>query len=530
MQNDPHTPDTGIFSRLPKPSLRQRRLAAMGTAAAIVVVGLGAFALLPPVRAIQTAGTPTMLAANDTETRAPRMLENSAPFSFADLVERVSPAVVTIKSETSTTDNDNEMDNVPAPFRDFFNQFNNGQRPQAQPHRALSAGSGFIIDKAGYVVTNNHVVDASKKITITLPDKREFIAKLVGTDPVTDVALLKITSDRPLPTVEFGDDKKLRVGDWVVAVGNPYGLSNSVTAGIVSSLGRNIESSQQYTNFIQIDAPINRGNSGGPTFDLRGQVIGMNSMIFSPSGGSIGIGFAIPASLIHDVVAQLKEHGHVTRGYLGVNIQTVTPDIASSLGLKEGKGALVAEVVPGGPAAKAGFEQGDIVTAINGQAVEDANDLTRKVANVPTGQSATFSVARQGKPMQVKVTIGTRPDAAQLASLAPGKEGMMAPSSANAAGLGLSSLTPEAKKNFNIAENVMAGAVITKVDPDSDAADKGLQPGDVVLKVGTRVVRNPQDFQVGVAEAKKGGRSNVLLLVAHSQGGTGFVAIDIDKT
>jgi len=531
MQNDPHLPGHGIFSRLPKPSLRQRRALALGTAAAIVVVGLGAFALLPPVRAIQTAGTPTMLAANDSDTRAPRMLENSAPFSFADLVERVSPAVVTIKSETTTTDNDNDMDNVPAPFRDFFNQFNNGQKPQAQPHRALSAGSGFIIDKAGYVVTNNHVVDASKKITVTLPDKREFIAKLVGTDPATDVALLKITSERPLPSVEFGDDKKLRVGDWVVAVGNPYGLSNSVTAGIVSSLGRNIDQgSQQYTSFIQIDAPINRGNSGGPTFDLRGQVIGMNSMIFSPSGGSIGIGFAIPASLIHDVVAQLKEHGRVTRGYLGVNIQTVTPDIASSLGIKDGKGAMVAEVVAGGPAAKAGFEQGDIVTAINGQAVEDANDLTRKVASVPTGQSATFSVARQGKPMQIKVTIGTRPDAQQLASLAPGKDGMMAPSSANAAGLGLSSLTPEAKKNFNIAENVVTGAVITKVDPDSDAADKGLQPGDVVLRVGSRIVRSPADFQVGVSEAKKGGRTNVLLLVAHSQGGTGFVAIDIDKT
>jgi len=530
MQNDPRTPDTGIFSRLPKPSLRQRRVIAMGTAAAIVVVGLGAFALLPPVRAIQTAGsTPTMVAANDSDTRAPRMLENSAPFSFADLVERVSPAVVTITSETTTTDNDGDADNIPAPFRDLFQQFGQGQKP-VQPHRALSAGSGFIVDKAGFVVTNNHVVDASKKITVKLPDGRSFTAKLIGTDAATDVALLKISSDKPLPTVEFGNDKQLRVGDWVVAVGNPFGLSNSVTAGIVSSLGRNIESSQQYTNFIQIDAPINRGNSGGPTFDLRGQVIGMNSMIFSPSGGSVGIGFAIPASLIHDVVAQLKAHGHVTRGYLGVNIQTVTPEIASSLGIKDGKGAMVAEVVPSGPAAKAGFEQGDIVTAIDGQPVDDASDLTRKVANVPTGQVATFNVSRQGKPLMVKVTIGTRPDAQQLASNAPSKDGMLAPSSANAAGLGLSSLTPEAKKNFNISENVVVGALDTKVDPDSDAAGKGLQPGDVVLRVGNRIVRNPMDFQTGVADAKKGGRTSVLLLVAHSQGGTGFVAIDIDKT
>jgi serine protease Do len=229
------------------------------------------------------------------------------------------------------------------------------------------------------------------------------------------------------------------------------------------------------------------------------------------------------------VVDQLKAHGRVTRGYLGVSIQSVTPDIATSLGLKENKGAMVAEVVSGGPAAKAGFEQGDIVTAINGQAVDDATDLTRRVASVPTGQVATFNISRQGKPVQIKATIGTRPDAQKLASNAPSNPSL-APSSANAAGLGLSSLTPESKKSFNISDTVVVGAVITKVDPDSDAADKGLQPGDVVLRVGNRVVRNPADFQAGVAEAKKGGRSSVLLLVAHAQGQTGFVAIDIDKT
>jgi serine protease Do len=518
-----------FLSRVPKPSLRQRRLIALSSAAAIVVLGLGAFALLPPVRSIDVAtNAPMMLAANDSGRQTPRMLDNAAPFSFADLVERVSPAVVTIRSETMSTQADGDDDNVPAPFRDFFNQFGQGQRPQA-PHKAISAGSGFIIDKAGFVVTNNHVIDASKKITVTLPDKREFTAKLVGTDPSTDIALLKITSDKPLPIVEFGDDKRLRVGDWVVAVGNPYGLSNSVTAGIVSSIGRDIgETSQQYTNFIQIDAPINRGNSGGPTFDLRGQVIGMNSMIFSPSGGSIGIGFAIPASLIHDIVAQLKEHGHVTRGWLGVEIQSVTPEIASSLGLKDNKGAIVANVVPGGPAAKGGFEQGDVVTAIDGQALEDSRDLTRRVAGVTAGHTTTFSVNRQGKPIQLKVTIGQRPDdklAANMPAGIPSSGG----AAASAMGLGLSSLTPEARRAYNLGEDV-AGVVITKVDPDSDAADKGLQPGDVVLRVGNRIVRTPTDFQTGVAEAKKGGRSSVLLLVAHSQGGTGFVAIDIDKT
>jgi serine protease Do len=499
----------------------------MSSAATIVVVSLGAFALLPPVRHIQAAAdNPVMLAANETSRGTPRMLENAAPFSFADLVERVSPAVVTITSETLSTQSDGDDDNIPAPFRDFFNQF--GQQGQhAQPHKAISAGSGFIIDKAGFVVTNNHVIDASKKITVKLPDGRSFTAKLVGTDPSTDIALLKINSDKPLPTVEFGNDKQLRVGDWVVAVGNPFGLSNSVTAGIVSSIGRDIESSQQYTNFIQIDAPINRGNSGGPTFDLHGQVIGMNSMIFSPSGGSVGIGFAIPASLIHDVVAQLKEHGRVTRGWLGVEIQNMTPEIASSLGLKENKGAIVAGVVPNGPAAKAGFEQGDVVTAIDGQALDDSHDLTRKVAAVTAGRVTTFTVNRQGKITQIKVTIGQRPDDKVAANMSNGM-----PSggpSASAMGLGLSSLTPEARKAYNLGDDV-AGVVITKVDPDSDAADKGLQPGDVVVKIGSRSVKTPADVQSGIVEAQKGGRKSVLLLVARQSGGTGFVAVDIGQT
>ena len=520
-QSKNSAPNAGLFSRLPKPSLRQRRLAAMGTAAAVVVIGLGAFALLPPVRAIQTAGEPTMLAANDTDgTRAPRMLENSAPFSFADLVERVSPAVVTITSETTTTDSDMDSDNIPAPFRDLFNQFNNGQKPQ--PHRALSAGSGFIIDKAGFVVTNNHVVDASKKITVKLPDGRSFTAKLVGTDAATDIALLKINSDKPFQPVEFGDDKKLRVGDWVVAVGNPFGLSNSVTAGIVSSIGRDIGAGN-YNDFIQIDAPINRGNSGGPTFDLRGQVIGMNSMIFSPSGGSVGIGFAIPATTIHDVVAQLQQHGRVARGWLGVEIQSVSPEIASSLGLKEPKGAIVASVVPGGPASKAGFEQGDVVTAIDGKSVEDSRDLTRRVATVAAGASADFTIQRQGAPKTIKVMIGARPDDKVAANIPATPSSM--PATGSAMGLGLASVTADARKTYNLSDAVN-GVVITKVDPSSDAADKGLQPGDVVMKVGSRMVKTPQDVQAGVAEAQKGGRKSVLLLVA-SQGASRFVAVDI---
>jgi serine protease Do len=505
------------------------RLLAMGSAAAIVVVGLGAFALLPAVRPAATH-MPVQVAANESEARAPtpRMLENSTPFSFADLVERVSPAVVTITSETMTTENDADgdgvPDNLPAPFRDLFNQFNQN-RPQV-PHKAISAGSGFIIDKAGYIVTNNHVVEDGKKVTVKLPDGRSFDAKLIGNDAATDIALLKINSEKPLPTVEFGDDRALRVGDWVIAVGNPFGLSNSVTAGIVSSIGRDIGGggSGQYNDFIQIDAPINRGNSGGPTFDLRGQVVGMNSMIFSPSGGSVGIGFAIPAGTIHEVVDQLKTHGRVARGWLGVEIQSVTPEIASSLGLKEGKGAIVASVVPGSPAAKAGVEQGDIVTALNGKAVEDNRDLTRRVATIAAGATANFSINRQGKPVELKVLIGARPDD-KVASAAPASLST-GPSTASAMGLGLAALTPEARKSYNLADGV-SGVVITKVDPNSDAADKGLQPGDVVLKIGNVTVKTPQDVQSGVAEAKKGGRKSVLLLVARSSGGTSYVPVDI---
>jgi serine protease Do len=505
---------------------RHSRLLAMSSAAAIVVVGLGAFALLPPVRQIQAAShDPVQIAANDTSHATPRMLENSAPFSFADLVERVSPAVVTITSETMSTASDEDgdsgaPDNLPAPFRDLFNQFNKAQ-PQT-PHKEISAGSGFIIDKSGLIVTNNHVIDASKKITVKLPDGRSFTAKLIGTDPATDIALIKITSDKPLPTVEFGDDRALRVGDWVVAVGNPFGLSNSVTAGIVSSIGRDIGAGN-YNDFIQIDAPINRGNSGGPTFDLRGQVIGMNSMIFSPSGGSVGIGFAIPATTIHDVVAQLQQHGRVARGWLGVEIQSVSPEIASSLGLKEPKGAIVASVVPGGPASKAGFEQGDVVTAIDGKSVEDSRDLTRRVATVAAGASADFTIQRQGAPKTIKVMIGARPDDKVAANIPATPSSM--PATGSAMGLGLASVTADARKTYNLSDAVN-GVVITKVDPSSDAADKGLQPGDVVMKVGSRMVKTPQDVQAGVAEAQKGGRKSVLLLVA-SQGASRFVAVDI---
>jgi serine protease Do len=512
------------------PQRNRSRLLAAASAAAILIVGLGAFALIPREQVADTSSAPHAHLMQIAEKRAPRMIESAAPFSFADLVERVSPAVVTItaEQEVNAAADFNPAD-LPEPFRDFFNQ----QGKQFNiPRKAVAMGSGFIIDKSGFIVTNNHVVENAKSVKVKLPDGREFNAKVIGTDPATDVAVLKIKAEKALPTVEFGDDRQVRVGDWVIAVGNPFGLSNTVTAGIVSSIGRDVGNGP-YTDFIQIDAPINRGNSGGPTFDIRGKVIGMNTMIFSPSGGSVGIGFAIPASTIHDVIAQLETHGKVARGWLGVEVQPVTPEIAASLGSKDSKGALVASVVPNGPAAKGGFHQGDLVLAVNGTAVEDSRDLTRRVAALQAGHTATFSIVRDGKQQDLHVAVAPRPEklAASDDGNGNGDEGRAsAPAAtAEAMGLGLAAVTPEVRHAYNLDDHVQ-GVVITKVDPNSDAADKGIQPGDVVVSIANKPVHTPQDIKNGVSEAQAAGRSAVLVLLADQNGQQRFIALKVGET
>jgi serine protease Do len=513
---------------------RHKKLLAVGGAAGIVLFSLGAFGLTPhgsPSRPSIDAATvehPLQFAA--VETRG-RTLENGAPFSFADLVQHVGPAVVTITVEEEVRADATQLQGLPPSLRQFFDPFGNGggngQQLQPQPRKATSMGSGFIVDKDGLVITNNHVVDGGKKITVKLPDGRQFEGKLLGSDPATDVAVLKIKSDKPLPSVEFGDDRTLRVGDWVVAVGNPFGLSNTVTAGIVSSLGRDIGSGP-YTDFIQIDAPINRGNSGGPTFDLSGHVIGMNSMIFSPSGGSVGIGFAIPASTIRDVVNQLLAHGHVTRGWLGVQIQSITPEMATSLGIAEPKGAIVATVVPNGPAQHAGLQQGDIVVALNGKAVDDSRDLTRRIAALPAGSTATFTVNREGSVKTLTATIANRQEE-KVASNTPAQpQSDTRPHVMSMMGLGLAAITPDVRRAYNVDDNVN-GVLITKVDPNSDAAQNGVQPGDVLVSVSRAPVRTPQDVQGRLAQAKSAGRKSVLLLV-NGQSGQLYFTSDIGQT
>jgi serine protease Do len=457
------------------------------------------------------------------------------PPSFADLAERVEPAVVSI-TVTGKTDvaagskgQEQQFPQFPkgSPFGEFFEQFRN--RVPGMPGGDNSAqrdfqgvGSGFIISADGYVVTNNHVVEHATEIGVVLLDGTRYEARIKGRDPKTDLALLKVNTDAPLPFVELGDSDSARVGEWVVAVGNPFGLGGTVTAGILSARGRDINSGP-YDDYLQIDAPINRGNSGGPLFNSRGQVIGVNAAIYSPTGGSVGIGFAIPSNLVREVVAELKTDGKVTRGWLGVQIQQLTDEIAESLGLKETHGALVASVEPGSPAAHGGIKPGDVIVGMNGEKIDEFKDLSKLVARARAGSESTFQVERQGETRQLNVDIGNMPDADTKVALADDD----ASNDTSKLGVYLSELTPEARQRYRIGEDV-EGVLVARVELGSPAAKAGIEAGQVINMVGQETVKSPQDVLSRVKQAVTEKKSSVLLMVQQN-GMQRFVAVKFDS-
>jgi serine protease Do len=467
-----------------------------------------------------------------------------APDSFADLAARLLPSVVNI-STTQTLKpaaGDEATPNMPqfppgSPFEKFFHDFlehglPKGDQPDLEPRRATSLGSGFIIDPAGYIVTNNHVIADADQITVILHDNTNLRATVVGRDTKTDIALLKVTAREPLTAAVWGNSDAARVGDWVLAIGNPFGLGGSVTAGILSARQRDINSGP-YDDFLQTDAPINRGNSGGPMFDMDGQVIGINTAIYSPSGGSIGIGFAIPSTLAEDVVSELKnEKDHtVHRGWLGVRIQAVTDEIAESLGLDKAKGALVASVTDKGPAQTAGIEPGDVVLTFNGKDVSDMRRLPRLVAETPVDKTVAVILWRKRAETTVKVTVGKLQESdQQLASTQepPKKTGDRSAGQVKALGLTLSGITPELKDKFSLADDAK-GVVVVDVAQNSSAADKGVRPGDVIMEAAQQEVKSPQEVTSRIDTEKKAGRKSILLLVER-QGDLRFVALRIDQS
>jgi serine protease Do len=488
-------------------------------------VAVAAFALaVLAMPALTIAETPQNGGGNDITKRVQQETSINLP-SLHPLVQRVLPAVVNISSEltahTGPSDPSGEAGNSGGdqgntPFDQFLRRFFQNQMPQ--PNREVTAlGSGFIIDPAGYVVTNNHVIDDAHKITVILQDNSRHPAKVIGRDAKTDLALLKIDVGHELPFVSWGDSSKAEVGDWIVAVGNPFGLGGTVTAGIVSALGRDINEGP-YDNFIQLDAPINRGNSGGPTFNLEGQVIGINTAIYSPSGGSVGIGFAIPSDTAKDVIEQLKTRGFVTRGWLGVAIQGITPVIARTLGIdpEHPHGALVASVNPDSPAQKAGIKQGDVILDAGGRPIKSVHDLPLIVADTAPGSALKLTVLRDGKRETLVAPVGEMPKNLQVATAE-------APQTVSGLGLRLGVITEPLRRQFGI-PNSVEGVVVTGVRHGSPADALDIQPGDVIQSIDQQPATTPEQAAAALKQASVKG--NILLLV-NRKGVSQFVGLSV---
>ncbi|MES2255753.1 MAG: DegQ family serine endoprotease [Pseudomonadota bacterium] len=451
-----------------------------------------------------------------------------APDSFADLAAKLLPMVVNIAtSQTLKAPPRAQMPNVPpgSPLEDLFKNFlgPDGEKPR----HVTSLGSGFIIDPAGFIVTNNHVIENSDQITITLYDGSSLPAKIVGRDTKTDLALLKVVPKKPLPATHFGDSDKIRIGDWVMAIGDPFGLGSTVTAGIVSARNRDINAGP-YDDFIQTDAPINRGNSGGPLFDMDGNVIGINSAIFSPSGGSVGIGFAIPANLARDVVAQIKQFGVAKRGWIGVRIQQVTEEIAQGMGLPDAQGALIADVSGGGPAQKAGLQNGDVVIGFDNRPVTDSRSFPRVVAATPIGKAVNIDVLRKGRKQSYRIVIAKLDEgpADKPGKKLPPPTTPKAKSKLSQLGLTVTALDENARAKYKLTGEVQ-GVVVSAVDPASPAADKNIRPGDVIVEAQNQPVKTPADLEARVDADAKAGKKAELMLV-NRNGDSTYVGLRLD--
>ena len=458
----------------------------------------------------------------------------TAPESFADLASELLPKVVNISTTQTVEGRGFEMPQLPpgSPFEDFFKEFfDRNQGQQQRPRRATSLGSGFVVDEAGFVATNNHVIQDADEITVIFHDGSRLKAEVVGRDAKSDLAVLKVSPPGKLSAIKFGNSDKSRVGDWVIAIGNPFGLGGTVTAGIVSARGRDINSGP-YDDYIQTDASINRGNSGGPLFNLQGEVIGINTAIFSPSGGSVGIGFAIPTASAESVIRQLVKGGQVKRGWLGVHIQGVTEEIAETLGLKQATGALVASVIKGGPAEKGKIQPGDVVLKFDGRDVTEMRRLPRIVADTDVGKKVPVVVWRDGKEVRLEVAVGQLEEDTKVAARAgTGKGGESRTGnglSLDDIGLTVSDAGPRVRERFKIEKDVK-GVIVTGVVDGGPAAEKGIRAGDVIVEVSQQEVAKPADVAAKIQEAKKAGRKSVLLLV-EGQGGLRFVAVRIGKS